>query len=168
MIPRPPRPVGMELNLAPMVDVMMCLIIFFMLASTLVDAESRPLNLPYAVAAKEIEKKELGARVVINVRKAAADERITEYVVARFEPQSDGNIKLVERVLEPRDVEGYLKAAKARADAAKDEIRCVIRGDKEVMYRDIEVVLRGCGLAKIAKITFSANAGDEPAAPAGA
>ncbi len=157
----------MELNLAPMVDVMMCLIIFFMLASAMVSAENRPLNLPWALAAKELEKHELGNRVVINVRPAAQNPEATEYVVVRLEPSGAGDMALVERVLTAGDVEPFLKASAARAAGAKDELRCVIRGDRDVMYKDIEVVLRGCGMAKIAKIVFSAQEGTEPAAPAG-
>ena len=68
MLFKPPKPVGMTLNLAPMVDVMMCLIIFFLLASKLVDAQHRPLNLPYARAALEVGRGELGPRVVTTTR----------------------------------------------------------------------------------------------------
>lgn len=168
MVPRPPKPVSMELNLAPMVDVMMCLIIFFMLASAMVSAENRPVNLPWALAAKELEKHELGNRVVINIRPSAANAEVAEYVIVRLEPSGTGEMALVERVLGAADVEPYLKAAAARAAGAKEELRCVIRGDREVTYKDVEVVLRACGLAKIAKIVFSAQEGVEPAPAAAA
>lgn len=164
MIPRPPKPVSMELNLAPMVDVMMCLIIFFMLASAMVSAENRPVNLPYAVAAQEVEKRDLGARVVINIRPSRDRPKESDFVVVRLEPQPDGGMQLVEKTLRADEVSTFLSGAKARAKSRGEEIRCVIRADKDVMYRDVEVVLRGCGLAKIAKITFSANAGEDPGA----
>jgi biopolymer transport protein ExbD len=160
MIPRPPRPNSMELNLAPMVDVIMCLIIFFLLASQMVSAENLPLKLPFAVAAKEVEMAELGARVVINIRKL--DEETAEYVVVRLEPKADGGMDLAERVLTAEEIEGFLKGVAARAAERKEKLTCVIRADQECMYRDIEVVLRGCGLAKIQKITFSAKQGEEP------
>ena len=159
---RPPKPVGMTLNLAPMVDVMMCLIIFFLLASKLVDAQHRPVNLPYAKAATEIERGELGRRVVINVQARSDDPLKADYIVEAWDGKN-----ITERRLEPGDVEGYLqaRAESARAAAAgnpDDAIRCVIRADQEVCYAHVEVVLRGCGLAKISKVTFSARAGDDP------
>jgi biopolymer transport protein ExbD len=162
MLFRPPKPAGMILNLAPMVDVMMCLIIFFLLASKLVDAQHRPLNLPYAKAATEIERGELGRRVVINVQARQDDPLRADYIVEAW----DGT-KITERRLEPDEIEEYLRT---RAEAARstvagdvnDGIRCVIRADQNVCYAHVEVVLRGCGLAKIAKVTFSARAGDEP------
>ena len=58
-----------------------------------------------------------------------------------------------------RELNAYL-AKRAAQDG--EELRCVIRADQEVMYRHIEVVLRGAGLAKIGKIVFAANSGEEP------
>lgn len=154
---RPPKPVAMTLNLAPMVDVMMCLIIFFLLASKLVDAQHRPLNLPYAKAATELERGELGRYVVINVQSNADDPLRADYIVEIWDGKN-----IAERRLEPPEVEEYLNARAAAARADNAEIRCVIRADRDVCYAHVEVVLRGCGLAGIAKITFSARAGDEP------
>lgn len=157
MLFRPPKPVGMTLNLAPMVDVMMCLIIFFLLASKIVDAELRPLNLPYAKAALEVERGELGPRVVINVLPASDDRLRAEYVVQTW----DGR-RLAERTLEPDEIAGYLQARVRLALERGEELRCVVRADQDVAYGHVEVVLRGCGLAKIAKLVFSARTGVEP------
>jgi biopolymer transport protein ExbD len=156
MLFRPPKPVGMTLNLAPMVDVMMCLIIFFLLASKLVDAQHRPLNLPYAQAAREVSRGELKTRVVINIRPSAADPLRAEYVVEGW----DGR-RITEHILEPGEIPAYLQACADRA-GRDTELRCVIRADEDVAYGHVEVVLRGCGLAKIAKVVFSARAGEEP------
>jgi biopolymer transport protein ExbD len=157
MLFRPPKPVGMTLNLAPMVDVMMCLIIFFLLASKLVDAQHRPLNLPYARAALEVGRGELGPRVVINVRPSADDPLRAEYIVEAWDGRN-----ITERVLHPDEIAEYLQARADRAAALNTDLRCVIRADQNVAYGHVEVVLRGCGLAKIAKVVFSARAGQEP------
>ena len=143
-------------NLAPMVDVMMCLIIFFLLASKLVDAQHRPLNLPYARAALEVGRGELGPRVVINVRPSDDDPLRAEYIVEAWDGQN-----ITERVLQPDEINDYLQARADRA-TVKDDLRCVIRADQDVAYGHVEVVLRGCGLAKIAKVVFSARSGQEP------
>ena len=158
-----PQPVRMELNLAPMVDVMMCLIIFFLLTAVLVNAENRPVNLPWAQAAEEKERKELGQRVVINIRPSLDDERIAEYVTVRPVARPGGGLDFVENPLTADQLNEFIqKVAKEKADLIKKgEFRCVIRADQEVMYRHIEVVLRACGLAKIGKITFTANKGKE-------
>ena len=157
MIFRPPKPTSWELNLAPMVDVMMCLIIFFLLATELVDRAHRPMDLPFAVAAQTMDRSEFGSRVVINIRDDDDDLSPAEYVVVGW----DGR-KITEQALPPEEIEAFLLSKAQQSTAREEDMRCVIRADKQVAYRDVEVVLRGCGLAQIGKIVFSANAGPDP------
>jgi len=157
---RPPKPVRMTLNLAPMVDVLMCLIIFFLLASKMVAAEHYAVDLPWAIAARNVEASDLGTRVTITVRRARGGDDQAEYVVADW----DGT-RIIERVLAPGDVEALLQARAARASHEGHKLRCVVRADRLVMYKHVEVVLRACGLAQIRDVVFSANAGSEPKEP---
>lgn len=153
---RPPRPTSIILNLAPMVDVMMCLIIFFLLASKIVDAEHRPVDLPYAVAARTVDRSELGAHLVINIRRNA-DSGAAEYVVVGW----DG-ANLIEKLLTVDDLQSHMLTKLAASGARPEDFRCVIRADRELGYRDVELVLRACGLVKIGHIVFSANAAEAP------
>lgn len=159
MLFRPPKPTSMTLNLAPMVDVMMCLIIFFLLGSSLVKEETRPVQLPYAQAAANLDRSTLGARVVVNVRPSASGSG-AEYVVAGW----DGR-QIVEHTYTAEQLDAYLRAKGAAAADDRVELRCVVRADREVSFRDVEAVLRGCGSAKIARVVFSANAGTDPGVP---
>lgn len=152
---RPPRPTSMTLNLAPMVDVMMCLIIFFLIASKL--AGQFPVDLPWAAAAEVVEGADLGDRVTISVRRVAEGDQVAEYVVRDW----DGR-QVTERVLQPNEVEGLLVVRAAQAARDERPLRCVINADRMVMYRHIEVVLRGCGAAKIRDVVFAAQKGEPP------
>ena len=155
---KPPQPTGMSLNLAPMVDVMMCLIIFFLLASKLVQFEHHPVDLPWAVAAKEVASQDLGQRVTINVRPAAdGRDQTAEYVVADW----DGK-RFIERLLQPEEINSLLRTRSAKATAVDQELRCVIRADQRVQYQHVETVLRACGLAQVSNVVFSTNKGVEP------
>jgi biopolymer transport protein ExbD len=156
-VKHPPKPVNMTLNLAPMVDVMMCLIIFFLLASKLVEQERYAVKPAWAVAASEVKPGDLGSRVTINVRRASDSDEKAEYVVVDWDGQ-----QIRERVLQPSDVEGLLTLRARRAAAENQKLRCVINADRMVMYQHVEVVLRACGLAKISDIVFMANKGLEP------
>lgn len=149
---QPPQPVSMTLNLAPMVDVLMCLIVFFLLASKMVAAEHYPVNLPRAIAAREVEQAELGARVTVVVRPADASGAEAEYVVIDWSGEA-----IVERVLQPSEVTTLLQGRAARAEREKQKLRCVIRADENIRYEHVEVVLRGCGLAHIADVVFPAE-----------
>lgn len=163
MMFRAPKPASMTLNLAPMVDVMMCLIIFFLLASKLVDAEHYPVDLPWAVAAKEVERQELGVRFTINVRRPANDsDDIAEFVVVDWDGEN-----IIEAVLPPEQIEQRLRKRAAWAASQNQDFRCVIRADQDVQYQHVETVMRACGLAKVSNIVFSANKGLDPAAEGG-
>jgi biopolymer transport protein ExbD len=151
----------MTLNLAPMVDVMMCLIIFFLLAAKMVAAEHRPIDLPWAIAAKKVEASDLGTRVTITVRRADEKDDAAEYVVVDWDGQ-----RIVERALQPSELESLLQARAGRAVREGTKLRCVIRADRMVMYKHVEVVLRACGLAQISDVVFTTNAGPEPKEPA--
>jgi biopolymer transport protein ExbD len=144
----------MTLNLAPMVDVMMCLIIFFLLASRL--AEGFAVELPWAIAARPVEGSDLGNRVTITIRRAAESDAVAEYVVRDWDGQ-----QVVERKLEPTEVQELLAARAQRAARDGEAVRCVISADKMVQYRHVEVVLRGCGLAQIKDVVFSVLEGAE-------
>lgn len=145
----------MTLNLAPMVDVMMCLIIFFLLGSSLVLEETRPLELPHALAAAQVELSGLGERVVINVRKSDAEGDTADFVVAGWDGQ-----RIVEQRLAPEELDRHLMRVAATASKVED-VRCVIRADRDVGYAHVERVLRAAGLAKIGHIVFAANPGSD-------
>jgi len=52
-----------------MVDVTMCLLVFFILATRLVEREtSAKIDLPVARSALEVDKQDLGSRFVINIQ----------------------------------------------------------------------------------------------------
>jgi len=150
----------MTLNLAPMVDVMMCLIIFFLLAAKMVAAERHPIDLPWALSAREVDAGDLGARVTITVRPAAAQADQAEYVVADWNGE-----KIVDRLLLPEEIQTLLQSQALRAAREDRKIRCVIRADRMVMYRHVEAVLIACGLAGIRDVVFTANAGVDPEDP---
>lgn len=151
---RPPKPASMTLNLAPMVDVMMCLIIFFLLASKL--ADEFPVDLPWAIAATQVEGSDLGNRVTITIRRVDAGDAVAEYVVRDWDGQ-----QVVERQLLPAEVTELLSLRAERAAREGHKLRCVIRADRLVQYKHVEVVLRGCGLAQISDVVFGVLEGAE-------
>jgi len=123
-----------------MVDVTMCLLIFFMLTTEMVKSENSLIDLPLASAAKRVEKKDLGDRFVINIR----DARLSggsgaTYLVQEKETTLAG---LLERLQAER--------------SARAEVNCVIRADRGLPYKYVQAVMLGCAKAGVKKITFSA------------
>jgi len=141
---RPPAATLIGLNLAPMVDVMMCLLIFFMLATKMVEQENSQIDLPYAASVRQLDKQELGNRGVINIR----DARLTG---------GEGAAYLIrESVVSLAEVRRFLSNERRR-DA---ELNCVIRADREVAYQYVEAVMAACAATDVRHVTFGARQTD--------
>ncbi|MFE1597833.1 protein TolR [Methylobacterium sp. ID0610] len=133
-----------EINVTPMVDVMLVLLIIFMVAAPLMTV-GVPVQLPKTAAAKTSEPKK---PVVVSVDK-------------------EGKAFLAKEPLPPEDALGRLRAL-----AAEDPNQTVlVRGDKDVPYGKVMEVMGLVGQAGFAKVSLIANApngapaGTAPAAP---
>jgi biopolymer transport protein ExbD len=136
---RPLHATVVDLNLAPMVDVMMCLLIFFMLATKMVERAHSAIDLPSARAINYADAGGRGERMVINIRPAPARGEDAEYVI-------------LEKVMTLKDV---LDLVQRRRRALAD-LHCVIRADRGLVYGVVEPVLAGCADVGVRRVSFSA------------
>lgn len=129
--------VEFDLNLAPLVDVVMCLIIFFMLSARLTQREhAERVDLPVSSSAQPAAKRPGVSRVVVNVV-----------------PDKSGGAGYV---LDDRPVGIAELGARFDREAARDAaVTCYIRADRGIEYRYVEPILVECGRAKIGKVTFA-------------
>ena len=120
-----------EINVTPMVDVMLVLLIIFMVAAPLMTV-GVPVQLPKTAAAKSAESKK---PVVVSVDK-------------------DGQAFLAKEPL-PADT----ALARLKQAAAEDPGQTVlVRGDKDVPYGKVMEVMGLVGQAGFAKVSLIANA----------
>ncbi len=141
---RPPATTAIELNLAPMVDVMMCLLIFFMLATRMVEQETSRIDLPSARRADDISGKPRENRFVVNIRRSATQEGAAEYLIRE-------ELLAIEDVLARLEIERIVNA----------DVTCVIRADRAVKFRHVEAVLAGCAGLQVQTVWFSASTEEE-------
>lgn len=129
--------VEFDLNLAPMVDIMMCLIIFFMLSAKLTQREhAKQVDLPMSVTGQPAVKRAGVSRVVVNVL-----------------PDGAGG---ADYVMDDRHVGLDELAGRLEREATRDSaVTCYIRADRGIEYRFVEPILLECGRAKIGKVTFA-------------
>ena len=146
---RPPAPVRMTLNLAPMVDVMMCLIIYFLLATKIVSAERQPVDLPEATAARPFDAEEVPNRLVVNVRPRADDPLDVGYFVVDWD---GGAIR--ERRLETAELAPLMRSRAAALRADGESLACSIRADRRVHYRAVEIVMEAAATAGVESLVF--------------
>ena len=142
-----------EFQIAPMIDILLVLLVFFMSISTSeVLQVSQNVVLPVAKDAKKREKP--NGEVMVNVLWSVFSNA--------------GSIEIAEQKYERADqINGLLTAAVQ----AHPETRVVIRADRNVRYEYLRAVMVAAGKAGVGKVTFSVVDKDqkapaaEPAAP---
>src|SRR5262249_26266607 len=120
-----------QINLTPMIDVVLNLLIFFMLGTRFADMERQlHVQLPSVSAAQPLSSPP--DEVVVNVF-------------------ADGRIMVQQEPLSLAELESRLKAAQARyADQA-----VLIRGDAQGVYQNVMDILGACHRARITNFSLA-------------
>jgi biopolymer transport protein ExbD len=148
---RGPLPVshGNHPNVTPLIDIVMCLIIFFMLIAKIgVNTGDDPsIAIPATVLGKELEDR--GQALTLNVRPGVGDDPMVTALVetSSADPQE---IKLVDTTTNTRPLLEVLKKLKA----GNPELKIIIRADEDMAYKYLQPVLITCVEAKVKNVNF--------------
>ena len=113
----------LAMNLAPMIDVVFLLLIFFMVATTFVDQEKElSVDLPLAQSGEEAEPQP--EEIVLNLL-------------------ADGSIVMNGATLSPDELRAQLE----RLARGNPETPVTIRGDKKVFHEHVVALMDSCRLA---------------------
>lgn len=139
------QPTSVSFNMAPMIDVVFLLIIFFVLVSTFASAERIPLELPNPDHS-QAQNVKLKDRVIINVQlidpQAPATSPVA-YSIGPNRPQSLGTIS--QRLM-------LLKRLNPR-------LKVIIRADRRVQYGDVRAAMQIVAENGIEKMSIVAHVG---------
>jgi len=128
------------LNITPLIDVVFLLLIFFMLATTLLDPEREiDVDLPVAETGGEVER---------------APEELVIHV------QRDGTLHVAGAVVERDGLERILRGAAQR----DPETPVTIRGDRLAHHEAIVGVMDACGAAGLYNLAVGTAASEPDAA----
>lgn len=154
-----------HVNVVPMVDVIMCLIIFYMLAAKIgVNiGEDEKINIPFSQLGKEI--KAMDNTLLINVSEANGSPKVSamidstkgngqreEFVIPTSGPGSSGRMLA--------DVLTVLRYGKDRQrggfgdNADNDKLELAIRADESVTFKNLQQVLVAASQAHIGKFNL--------------
>jgi biopolymer transport protein ExbD len=136
-------------NVTPLIDIVMCLIIFFMLVAKIgiSTGADQSINIPATVLGKELT--DPGQALTLNVRPTPGDEPMVTALVEASTNQPQ-EIKLIDTVINTRPLLEVLKKIKAN----KPDLKIIIRGDAEMGYKYLEPVLETCMEAKVKTVNF--------------
>ncbi|MBC8105558.1 MAG: biopolymer transporter ExbD [Anaerolineae bacterium] len=149
-------------NVTPLIDVVMCLIIFYMLVAKIgVTSGADPsISIPVSVLGKDL--KDLGNTLLLNVREVADTPFVTALVDGS--QRSPQEVRIVDTVTNTRPLREVLLRLRYGADrkvggtglaADNDNFKVIIRGDRDMTYKSLEPVLIACMEANVKDVNFN-------------
>ena len=133
------RQLGVKIGIAPLVDVILLLIIFFMTVTQITSFEIEPLDLPDAQTGTAVETSPVH-RVIVNV-------------------QEDGMITVAKDEYTTEELELYL--IRQRQSATDGEVEVLLRGDRHTPWDQVAGVMTACAQAGIAKVKVAVLSGSD-------
>jgi biopolymer transport protein ExbD len=132
-------------NMAPMIDVVFLLIIFFVLVSTFASAENIPMDLPKPdkSLAKNVK---ITDRVVINCQLAASPLAGETGVLYRIGPNRPESLETISRRL-------------AAAKQVNPDLKVIVRADKRLQYEQVRAVMEVVAENDIENLSLVAHVG---------
>lgn len=116
----PPHRFG-HVNITPMIDVLMCLIVFYLIVGKLASDRLPAMDLPRAAGRDQDTP---GAEIMLSVREVGGSVEI----------QVDGEVTTVS------DVESVV----ARRLAAESDARVLLRADRDLAYGNVSPLVAAC------------------------
>ena len=124
---------GCEINIAPLIDVVFLLIIFFLTVSHITELQVEPLSLPEAEEGRKPEA-EAPSRIIVNVRK-------------------DGRILALGKDHSIDSLQQLLINEKDRS--GRDDVSVLLRGDRATSWTKISEIMHMCTGNGISQISVA-------------
>ncbi len=135
-------------NVTPLIDIVMCLIIFFMLVAKIgVTTGAEAMDIPETILGAKIE--DMGNTLTLNVRPSLTQSDFP--VVTALVKGQQQELRLVDPLTGQKPLLIVLKAMRA----ANTEFKVIIRGERQMQYRFLEPVLLTCAEAKVKNVNFN-------------
>ena len=138
-------------NVTPLIDIIMCLIIFFMLVAKIgVDTGAQKIDIPTTVLGSKI--KDMGNTLVLNIPGPIGDDPQVQALVT---PEGGGRASLVDLALHAGTGQNQLENVLVKYRGQKDDFKVIIRADANLQWRFIAPVLDTCNDAGVRTIEFN-------------
>ena len=156
-------------NVTPLIDIVMCLIIFFMLVAKIgvtTVAESE-IDIPVTQLGTDMKKIGVESSLVLNIREVAGQPFVTALVEADGSISKTGKpveLKVVDPVTRRLPLTEALRRLRYGRDgkpgginenADNPEFKVIIRADKNMSYASLEPILLACMEANVKNVNFN-------------
>ncbi len=133
-------------NVTPLIDIVMCLIIFYMLVAKIGIKTGADVKIDLPVSFQGMQLKDMGNTVTLNVSAAGEQPLITTLNPATGQTEE---MKVVDGAKRP--LRAFLKLLRGN----NQNFKVIIRGDQNLDYRYLEPVLIVCAEAQVKDVNFA-------------
>jgi biopolymer transport protein ExbD len=149
-------------NVTPLIDIVMCMIVFFMLVAKIGVATGAEEQIDIPVSTLGTDINDIGNTLVLNVREVGNLPMVTALV------ESDGSVSRTGR---PVELKIYDPTTKRRPlvevlrklrhgdprnnQPANPDFKVIIRGDRSISYRTLDPVLMACMDANVKNVNLN-------------
>jgi len=140
-------------NVTPLIDIVMCLIIFFMLVAKIgVSTGAEAMDIPSSVLGTDIQ--DMGNTLTLNVRPGAFGDE--PQVTALVKAGGTGEARTTElKLRDPATGQNQLLNTLKMYRKQNDQFKVSIRGEADMQYRCLEPVLIACADANVRSVNFN-------------
>jgi biopolymer transport protein ExbD len=138
-------------NVTPLIDVVMCLIIFFMLVAKIgVSTGAEKMDIPESIMGNPIT--DMDNTLTLNVRPGAVDEpQVTALI-----QNAKGEHKQTElQLFDPATGQNQLLNTLRLYRNQNEQFKVIIRGEADMPYRFLSPVLIACADANVRNVNFN-------------
>jgi len=133
-----------HVNVTPLIDIVMCLIIFFLVAGKLAKEEaSEGISVPQAGQSRELADQQ--NRIIVNVKFRNPKVGIAEGTI----------IEIRKREIMPGQLATEFRAEVARLGSEFKSLRVIVRGEEKLPYEYVAPVLIACAQANLNNVYFA-------------
>lgn len=158
-------------NVTPLIDIVMVLIVFFMLVAKIgvTRGEDEDIPLPASVMGKSLDSLSNTWTLNVHYNRSGEDPLVNALVADKTTgEQVKKELHVSKKYASGSDAE-MDRVLHAFADTNKEKANIILRADKDLPYHQLEVVLLAIASAGIGNVSYETKSGgDEPAAPAAA
>jgi biopolymer transport protein ExbD len=155
---------GSEVNVTPLIDVIMCLIIFFMLVAKIgvSTGSNAKVNLPYTYLGKKID--DMGNTLTLNLLGVGVDPNAPTgmQVTALVDGQEKDLPFEPVKVAGDKPTSPLQETVRQMKVKFKDQFKVILRTDKELPYSQVQQVLAICAVVGADKLEFATKQGKDP------
>jgi biopolymer transport protein ExbD len=156
-------------NVTPLIDIVMCLIVFFMLVAKIgvTNGAESDIDIPVTQLGKDIKDIGVESSLVLNVREISGQPFVTALIESDASASKTGKpveLKIIDPTTGKHTLAETLRRLRFGADAKpggtgasadNPEFKVIIRGDKDMTYASLEPILLACMEANVKNVNFN-------------